>query len=202
MRHQAELSASASRATLCSFCFNQKATHYLCRCLWKWLFPFCFLSPTKPSSSQLQLLQSPNICLPCLPRNSPMIWTSVFRTFRGICLALSHMKTPEMRLNNTFHYWLKVDVHHFRYWTQISHRMVLRGKAFEKWVGPEGGALANGVINIRGDPGQVIHVQTRFATHAGSCGLRKEVGDDSGKASSTQNSTLRIGLWKWRLGQS
>lgn len=49
---------------------------------------FCFLSPTKPSSPQLQLLQSPNICLSCLPRNSPMIWTSVFRTFRGICLAL------------------------------------------------------------------------------------------------------------------
>lgn len=114
---------------------------------------FGFMSPTKPSSPQLQLLQSPNICLPCLPRNSPMIRTSLFWTFRDNCLALSHMKTSEMRLNNTFHYRLKVDVHRFIYWTPIPNRMVLRGSAFEKWIDPDSGALVNGVINIRGDPG-------------------------------------------------
>lgn len=77
--------------------------------------------------------------------------------------------------------------------------MLLRSRAFGKWLDPEGGALANGVTNIRGDPEQVIHVQMRFRTHAGSCELREEVEGESGKASSTENPTLHVGaveMWK------
>lgn len=77
--------------------------------------------------------------------------------------------------------------------------MLLRGRAFGKRLDPEGGALANGVTNTRGDPEQVIHVQMRIRTHAGSCELREEVEGGSGKASSTENSTLHVGaveMWK------